>query len=106
MFCFYCHFCTLLAYNLSYMQNKFQKQLSVHNQYCVLLAFIFLSTISFRISEKYIEYAKIKFLETTDDTNLKDRNILQKLLCIDKQTAHVMALDILMSTDTVNMYRF
>jgi len=44
----------------------------------------------------------MKVLKTSDNTN-KDLSILEKLLLIDKQTAHVMALDTLMNTDTVNM---
>jgi len=41
-------------------------------------------------------------LKTSDNTN-KHHSILEKLLLIDEQTALIMALDILMSTDTVTM---
>ncbi|EFN64099.1 Probable cytochrome P450 49a1 [Camponotus floridanus] len=51
-----------------------------------------------RIAIKHIEQAEAKLRETTDDdTNLYDRRILEKLLRLDKQTACVMALDMLMS---------
>jgi len=64
---------------------------------------IFPFTISFRIASKHIEQAEAKLRETTDDnTNLHDRSILEKLLRLDKQTAHVMALEMLTSSiDTV-----
>lgn len=60
--------------------------------------------ISFRIASKHIEQAKSKLRETTDnDTNLHDHSILEKLLRLDKQTAHVMALDMLTAgIDTVS----
>ncbi|XP_039309610.1 probable cytochrome P450 301a1, mitochondrial isoform X2 [Solenopsis invicta] len=53
------------------------------------------------ISERYIEYAKTKF-KTVENTNLKDCSVLKGLLCVNKQVAHVMALDIIMSTDTIS----
>jgi len=42
-------------------------------------------------------------LKTSDNTN-KDHSILEKLLLIDEQTAVIMALDILMSINTVTMW--
>jgi len=98
----------LLVYDL-YIKNKFQEAIcrQCHNQHYILLLFIFMFIIyiiiSFRISKKYIQNVRTKFLKTSDNTN-KDHSILEKLLLIDEQTAHVMALDILMSTDTVTMW--
>ncbi|XP_072761568.1 probable cytochrome P450 12a5, mitochondrial isoform X2 [Anoplolepis gracilipes] len=47
------------------------------------------------IAIKHIDKAELKLDETTDDTNLHNRSILQKLLRLDKQMARVMALDML-----------
>ncbi|XP_012222030.1 probable cytochrome P450 12a5, mitochondrial isoform X2 [Linepithema humile] len=44
---------------------------------------------------KHIERAETKLRETTDGTDLQDHSVLEKLLRIDKQTAHIMALDML-----------
>ncbi|XP_029677043.1 LOW QUALITY PROTEIN: probable cytochrome P450 12a5, mitochondrial [Formica exsecta] len=49
-----------------------------------------------RIASKHIEQAKAKLRKTADDdTNLHDYSILEKLLRLDKQTAQVMAIDML-----------
>jgi len=58
--------------------------------------------MSVRISGKYIEYAETKFMKKTNKMNSEDRCILENLLCVDRQTAHIMALDTLMNIDTVN----
>lgn len=59
--------------------------------------------ISFRIARKHIEQAKIKYETTDNSANLHDRSVLEKLLRIDKQTAQVMALDMLTAgVDTVS----
>ncbi|KAL6431239.1 hypothetical protein ACFW04_007137 [Cataglyphis niger] len=48
------------------------------------------------IAIKHIDQAKMKLDDTTDnDANSHNRSILQKLLRLDKQMAHVMALDML-----------
>ncbi|XP_011686066.1 PREDICTED: cytochrome P450 CYP12A2-like [Wasmannia auropunctata] len=47
------------------------------------------------IATKHIERAKAKYETMDDSTNLHNRSILEKLLRIDKQTAQVMALDML-----------
>ncbi|XP_036138727.1 cytochrome P450 CYP12A2 isoform X2 [Monomorium pharaonis] len=60
------------------------------------------SDIINEISNKYIKHAKTKFLETSDNTSLKDRSILMRLLCIDEQIAYVMVLDTLTSIDTTS----
>ncbi|XP_011877282.1 PREDICTED: cytochrome P450 CYP12A2-like [Vollenhovia emeryi] len=84
--------------------------------------FCILDTIN-EISERYVEEATMKCMEATNNTNLdnysklqkfvpetkfldntklENRSILEKLLRIDKQIANVMALDIIMSTDTTS----
>jgi len=59
---------------------------------------------SLRISGKYIEYAETKFMKKTNKTNSENRYILEDLLCVDRQTAHIMAMEILMNIDTVNTW--
>lgn len=64
---------------------------------------VFSLTVSFRIIGKHIEHTETKLRETTDGTDPQDHSVLEKLLRIDKQTAHVMALDMLIGgVDTVS----
>ncbi|XP_024874378.1 cytochrome P450 CYP12A2-like [Temnothorax curvispinosus] len=93
--------CVQEAFDLIYRLENLPSLWKVYNTRNLKKLFHALDTIN-AISEKHVEFAKTKFLETADNTNLKDRSILEKLLSIDKQTAHVMALDILMSTDTTS----
>lgn len=63
----------------------------------------FYFTISFRIASKHIEQAKTKYETIGNSTDLHDRSVLEKLLRIDKQTAQVMALDMITAgVDTVS----
>jgi len=58
--------------------------------------------IFLRISGKYIEYAETKFMKKTNKTNSEDRCVLENLLYVDSQTAHIMALETLMNIEMVN----
>lgn len=79
--------------------NKFQN--TTHRRRRRIRAILF--TISSRIASKHIERAKMKYDAMGDNTELRDRSVLEKLLRIDKQTAHVMALDMLTAgVDTVS----
>lgn len=59
---------------------------------------------SFRISTKHINRAKAKLQEMpSNQKDLHEGSILEKLLSIDEQTAYVMALDMLTAgVDTVS----
>jgi len=41
-------------------------------------------------------------MKKTNETNSEDRCVLENLFYVDRQTAHIMALDTLMNIDTVN----
>jgi len=42
-------------------------------------------------------------MKKTNETNSEDRCVLENLLYVDRQTAHIMALDTLMNIDAVNI---
>lgn len=104
------YFLLRINFNISlqnFIGNKFQNtnRRRRRNRRRTLLVFAhFYFTISFRIASKHIERAKTKYETMGNSTDLHDRSVLEKLLRIDKQTAQVMALDMLMAgVDTVNM---
>jgi len=58
---------------------------------------------SFSISGKHIDRAKTNFREAANKTSPQESCVLEKLLAIDEQTAHVMALDMITAgVDTVS----
>lgn len=91
--------CILAITNLKKMRDALSPSYSTVHSYRICT---FSLMISFRIASKHIEQAKLREI-TDDDTNLHDHSILEKLLRLDKQTAHVMALDMLTAgIDTVS----
>ncbi|KYN04117.1 putative cytochrome P450 12b2, mitochondrial [Cyphomyrmex costatus] len=91
--------CVKEMFDLTYRIENVPSLLEINNRRNYQKLFNALDKIN-GISAKYIENAKNNILKTADAD--RDYSILEKLLCIDEQTALVMALDILMSTDTTS----
>ncbi|CAL1679137.1 unnamed protein product [Lasius platythorax] len=87
--------CVHDIFDLAYRLDLLPSLWKIYNTRNLKKFFRVLDTLN-GIASKHIEQAKAKLHETTsDDTNLHDRSILEKLLRLDKQTARVMALDML-----------
>ncbi|KMQ98129.1 cytochrome p450 12a2 [Lasius niger] len=95
--------CVHDIFDLAYRLDLLPSLWKIYNTRNLKKFFRVLDTLN-GIASKHIEQAKAKLHETTsDDTNLHDRSILEKLLRLDKQTARVMALDMLTAgVDTVS----
>jgi cytochrome P450 family 12 len=86
--------CVHEMFDLMYRLELLTSLWKVYNTRNLKKLFRALDTLN-GIANKHIERAKTR-LETRDSsTDLRDRSILEKLLHIDEQTAHVMALDML-----------
>lgn len=90
--------CVKEMFDLIYRLENLPSLWKLYNTRNLKKLFRTLDTIQ-AISWKHIEYAK-KFMKTADNTNSKDSCLLENILRIDRQTAHVMALDTLASSDT------
>ncbi|KAL6261425.1 hypothetical protein P5V15_006519 [Pogonomyrmex californicus] len=93
--------CVQESFELMYRLENQPSLWKVYNTKDLKKLFHIFDTIN-DISTKHIEYAKMKLSKTTDITNLEKRSVLEKLLCIDKQIAHTIALDLIASTDTTS----
>lgn len=87
--------CVLDTFDLMYRLENLPSLWKIYNTRNLKKLFRALDTLH-EISNKYIKRAKEKLGETTDNTDLQNRSILEKLLRIDEETAYVMALDMLM----------
>ncbi|XP_011164781.2 cytochrome P450 CYP12A2 [Solenopsis invicta] len=86
--------CVQEMFDLMYRMEIQMSLWKVYNTRNLKKLFRALDTLN-GIARKHIEQAKIKYETTDNSANLHDRSVLEKLLSIDKQTAQVMALDML-----------
>ncbi|XP_077280264.1 putative cytochrome P450 12b2, mitochondrial isoform X1 [Temnothorax americanus] len=86
--------CVHEMFDLMYRMEILLSLWKVYNTRNLKKFFRVLDTLN-GIASKHIERAKTKYEAMGDSADLVERSILQKLLRIDKQTAQVMALDML-----------
>ncbi|KAL0100910.1 hypothetical protein PUN28_019351 [Cardiocondyla obscurior] len=91
--------CLNEVFDLVYRMETLPSLWQVYETRNLKKLFNVLDTIS-TISKKHFEEAEIKFLKTTDGTDITNRSIMEKLMHVDTQTAYTMAIDMLISFDT------